>query len=49
MERKEVIAVLFDKTNKMSCVPSEDSAQISLVIHPVWSESRCLHEDSMGP
>ena len=34
-----------DKTNKMHAVKT----QISMGIHPVWSETRCPHEESLGP
>ena len=33
---------LHDKTNKMACVPSEDSDQPNQSL-------RCPHEDSLGP
>ena len=38
---------LRDKTNKMACVPSEDSDQSG---HPSSLISlRCPHEESLGP
>ena len=33
--RKNIIEPHLDKTNKMACVPSEET-QISLGIRPVW-------------
>ena len=36
-----------DKTNKMSVSPAK--TQISLGIRPVWAESSCPHEETLGP
>ena len=44
------VIVLFelkhDKTNKMTCAPSERSAWASALSH---QSNPCLHEDTLGP